>query len=84
MEAYREAKGGDPKTARLAFQRLRRATEVMMRGPFIEELGVRSREMHMFMREFPMILDHYLRRFERKAKRRPSKKKSDDTEAASE
>ncbi len=74
MEAHREVKGGDAKTARLALKRIRRATEIITHSPFMEELGYHSKEMRMFIGELPMFIDHYLRRIEKKAKRIPSKK----------
>lgn len=64
MEAYREVRDGDPKAIRRAIDRLRRVTKTFGRGhPMMEEL-IGSREAHMMTREFPMMLEHFLHRFE--------------------
>src|SRR6185312_1941426 len=67
VEAYRDVRDGDAKAAQKAIERLRRVTRVMGRGPFMEEmLGGSSKEAHMMMMELPMMLDHFLHRFERR------------------
>lgn len=74
MESYRDIKGGGPEAARLALKRVRRVAEMMGRGQFLEEAGMRSREMHMFIGELPMLLDRYLHGLETKPRRGPSKR----------
>lgn len=67
VEVYREGRGGDTKAGQKAIERLRRVTKAMGRGPFMEEmLGGGSKEAHMMMMELPMMLDHFLHRFERR------------------
>ncbi len=63
MEVYRTAKSGDPKAAEEAMMRFRDAAKFTMRGPFMEEFGVSSKEMHMMMMELPHLLDNYMERF---------------------
>lgn len=61
QEAYHAIKGGDTETVEKAARRLNRLSEFFMHGPFIDEFG--GKEAHMFMMEFPRILDHMLRRY---------------------
>lgn len=75
IEAYREVRDGDQKAAQRAIDRLRRVTKSLHRGPFMEELAG-SREAHMMMRELPMMLDHFLHRFE--ARRLKGEEAEDD------
>ena len=62
MEVYRAAKTGNAESIEREIQRLRRFSELMMRGPFMEEFGIRSKEYHMIAMEFPRMLEHTLRR----------------------
>jgi len=64
IEAYREVRDGDSKAAQKAIERLRRITKTLGRGPFMEEFAGGSKESMMMMMEFPMMLDHFLHRFE--------------------
>jgi len=64
IEAYREVRDGDQKAAQRAIERLRRVTKALGRGPLMEELAGPSKEAHMMMMELPMMLDHFLHRFE--------------------
>jgi hypothetical protein len=64
VEAYREMRLGDAKATQKALERLRRVIKVMGRGPFMDDFMHESKEMHMVMRELPMMLDHFLHRFE--------------------
>lgn len=65
VEVYREVRDGDVKATQKAIERLRRVTRAMGRGPLMEEMaGGSSKESHMIMMELPMMLDHFLRRFE--------------------
>jgi hypothetical protein len=63
MEVYKAVKSGDRKIIEIEMTRLRRFSELSMRGPFMEEFGGWSgKETHMFLMEFPRMLDHMLRR----------------------
>lgn len=62
MEVYRSVKAGDIESIEREVQRLRRFSELMMRGPFMEELGFGRKEHHMIAMEFPRMLEHTLRR----------------------
>jgi hypothetical protein len=64
IEAYREVRYGDQKAAQRAIERVRRITRALGRGPFMEEFAGGSKESHMMMMELPMMLDHFLHRFE--------------------
>lgn len=71
VEVYREVRDGDEKAAQKAIDRLRRVMKAFGRGPFMEEFAG-SKEGHMMMMEMPMMLDHFLHRFEsRRLKGRP-------------
>ena len=78
MEAYREAKNGNINEARKSFQTLRQISKSMMRGPWLEDMGMHPKEFDMWMMEFPMIMDHYLHRFEIKNKKHANKSKKVD------
>jgi len=85
VEAYREIRAGDAKAGQKAIERLRRVTKVMGRGPFMDEmLGDGSKEAHMMMRELPMILDHFLHRFERRRLKGASESETDQPQVSSE
>jgi hypothetical protein len=62
MEVYRAVKAGNVEAIEREMQRLRRFSELMMRGPFMEEFGFGGKESHMFAMEFPRMLEHTLRR----------------------
>lgn len=62
MEVYRAVKAEDSEAIEREMKRLRRFSEVMTRGPFLEEFGFGSRESHMFAMEFPRMLEHMLMR----------------------
>jgi hypothetical protein len=62
MEVYRGVKSGDAVAIEQEMARLRRFSETMMRGPFMEELGFGGKESHMFFMEFPRMLEHMLMR----------------------
>jgi TIR domain len=68
-EVYREVRDGDLKAAQRAIERLRRVTKSLGRGPFMEELAGSSKDAHMLMMELPMMLDHFLLRFETRRQR---------------
>jgi len=62
MEVYRVVKAGNVEAIEREMKRLRRFSEVMMHGPFMEEFGFGGKESHMFAMEFPRMLEHTLRR----------------------
>lgn len=62
MEVYRAVKTGDPGTIEREIRRLRNFSEFAMRGPFLEEFGFGGKESHIFLMEFPRMLEHMLRR----------------------
>ena len=62
MEVYRAVKTGDVDAIEREMTRLRRFSEVMMHGPWMEEFGFGGKDSHMFAMEFPWMLEHTLRR----------------------
>jgi len=62
MEVYRAAKAGDPEAIEQEMRRLRRFSEIMTHGPFMEEFGFGGKEAYMFAAEFPRMLEHTLMR----------------------
>lgn len=63
MEVYKAVKCGDRKVIESEMARLRKFSEFTMRGPFMEEFGAfGGKDAHMFLMEFPRMLDHMLRR----------------------
>lgn len=62
MEVYRAVKSEDSQAIEREIKRLHRFSDVMMRGPFMEEFGFGSKESHMFAMEFPRLLEHVLMR----------------------
>ncbi len=62
MEVYRAVKAGNADAIQHEVKRLRRFSEMMMRGPFMEEMGFGGKESHMLAMEFPRMLEHMLRR----------------------
>jgi hypothetical protein len=62
MEVYRAVKDGNAVTIEREMQRLRRFSERMLRGPFMEEFGFGGKESHMFAMEFPRMLERMLAR----------------------
>jgi hypothetical protein len=62
MEVYRAVKSGDPVAIEAEMERIRRFSDLMMHGPFMEEFGFDGKESYMFMREFPRMLKHMLAR----------------------
>lgn len=84
IEAYREVRAGDGLAAERAIERLRRVTKVMGRGLFMEEFAGGSKETHMMMQEMPMMLDHFLRRFEARRSKGASVSDADEEEDSKE
>ena len=64
IDAYREIRSGDPKAASIARHRLRRFTKGFRRGPMMEMFEPSSKEAHILMMELPMMLEHFLHRYE--------------------
>ncbi len=62
MEVYRAAKSGDPALMKTEMKRLRNFGEFISRGPLLEEFGLASKDSHFFLREFPHILERFLKR----------------------
>lgn len=62
LEAYHALKGGDHATVEREMTRIRHMSEMFMRGPFAEEMGISSREAHMFFMELPQIVEKLIRR----------------------
>lgn len=62
MEVYRAVKSGDPALIESEIARLRRFSEVMMHGPFMEEFGFGDKETYMWAREIPRMLQRVLDR----------------------
>lgn len=85
MEAYREVRDGDLRAAHRAIERLRGVAKMMRRGPFLEEFAGASEEAHMMMMELPMMLDHFLHRFEaRRTRGTGEMSRTDDSKGSSE
>lgn len=77
MEVYRAVKAGNAESIEREMGRLRRFSEVMLRGPFMEEFVSGSKESHMMAMEFPRMLEHILMRtLERRKVHAPSRRKT--------
>ncbi len=61
LEAYRAVKSGNPRKARDAIRTLQRVAEFTAQGPFMEELGMASQEMHMMLMEMPRMVERFMR-----------------------
>lgn len=83
IEAYREVRDGDQKAAQRAIERLRRVTKAFGRGPFMEFAGG-SKEEHMMLMELPMMLDHFLHRFESRRLRGSAEEDTEGSEKSNE
>jgi hypothetical protein len=83
MEVYRAVKTENIESIERELKRLRRFSDVMLRGPFVEEFGLGSKESHMFAMEFPRMLEHVLvrtletRKASVQTRRAPSKAQPD-------
>jgi len=60
VEMYREILRGGSRSIGRHLERLHRLTRIVLRGPFIEEMGG-SKEHHMIAVELPDMLEEYLR-----------------------
>jgi hypothetical protein len=68
MEVYRAIKSGESESIEREVARLRRFSEMIMHGPFVEMAGLRDEESYMLFREFPNMLEHMLSRTLREKK----------------
>jgi hypothetical protein len=59
-EVYQAIKSGDGEAAERQANRLGHLFEMMMRGPFMEEFGG-SKDAHVFMMEFPRLMERLVR-----------------------
>ena len=75
VEAYRSAKTGGERETMKSLTMFRDAAELTMRGPFMEGMGLRSKEVHMMMHEIPMIIDHYIERRDKPIQKRSIRKR---------
>ena len=82
LEAYRAAKSGSSIELKEALRVFRDASEMTFHGPFMKEMGLMSKDMHMMMRELPMVIDHYLHRY-MKLKEIPSESPDEESESGS-
>jgi hypothetical protein len=62
IEAYRAAKTGSPDDAHETLRTFRDVLEFTLRGPFVEELGPMSKDLHVAIRELPKLVDRYIHR----------------------
>ena len=60
LDAYRAINNNDFPTAKSAAGRFRRAVKFTLHGPYGDEFGIESKEMHMLMHEIPMIFDEIM------------------------
>jgi hypothetical protein len=74
MEVYRAVKSGDTAEIEREMTRLERFSEFTLHGPFMEEFGFGGKEMHMFFREFPRMLQHLLSRTLKEKKPSPRRR----------
>ncbi|MCF8476361.1 MAG: toll/interleukin-1 receptor domain-containing protein [Pseudolabrys sp.] len=70
MEVYRAAKTGEVESIENEIRKVRRFSELFMRGPLAEEFGSGSKEAHIITMEFPRMLEHFLVRAVQNRKRR--------------
>lgn len=67
MEIYRAVISGEPNKIEREMSRLHRLSRFIMRGPFMEEFGFGSKESHMFLMEFPRMLEKMLEQMLRRS-----------------
>jgi hypothetical protein len=65
-------KSGDPNSIEREMHRLRRFADFAMHGPYLEDMGFAGRETHMFLMEFPHLLEHMLIRTLERSREIPS------------
>ena len=64
IDVYREIRSGDAEAASMARHRLRRFMRGFRHGPMMEMFEPRTKEAQILMMELPMMLDHFLHRYE--------------------
>jgi hypothetical protein len=74
VEAYRVAKTGDDAAIERELKRLQRFSDITLRGPFMEEMGLMNRDAHFAIREFPHVLMHMLARTRDQQKAPPKRR----------
>jgi hypothetical protein len=85
IEVYRAVKSENAESIEREVTRLRRFSEAMLRGPFMEEFGPGSKESHMMAMEFPRMLEHMLMRtLEMRKTHQPARRKSSKAQQESE
>jgi len=62
VDAYRAIKNGTPSEVEREIGRLRRISRFIMRSPLMEEFAMGGKETHMFLMEFPQMLERMLDR----------------------
>lgn len=83
MEVYRAVKAENEEAIKRELKRLRRFSEVMLHGPFMEEFGFGGKEAQMFAMEFPRMLEHSLMRtLEMKKSHSPTRRRPSDSRQA--
>lgn len=70
LYAYHTAKSGNLKETHEALTAFRNAAKATAQGPFMEELGMDSKEIFMMLKELPLMIDHYRDRILPKAIRK--------------
>jgi hypothetical protein len=83
MEAYRAVKAGNIEAIEREIRRISRFSEGILRGPFLEEFGFGGKESHMFVMEFPRMLEHTLMRMVELEKTRRKRRKPQEPGKAS-
>ncbi|MBI5885798.1 MAG: toll/interleukin-1 receptor domain-containing protein [Deltaproteobacteria bacterium] len=63
VEAYRILKSGKSSAAFEAARAFRDATEMAVRGPYMDEMGFLSKEARLMLRELPIMIEHCLQDF---------------------
>ena len=76
-ETYREIRDGDPKSSHRASERLRRFFKSVGRREFLMEFGGPSKDAQMMAMEMPIMLDHFIHRFEMRRLKGPESSDSD-------
>jgi len=62
VEAYHAIRVGDHSAAERELHRIERMSEMMVRGPFSDLLGLGDKETHMLLGEMPHMMHHLIRR----------------------
>jgi hypothetical protein len=80
MEVYRAVRAGNADTIEHELMRLRRFSDLIMRGPFMEDFVFGDKDSYVLAMEIPRMLEHILvRTLEKKkvSRKRPQKTKSE-------